>query len=87
MGARQQLGNGPPPKLAVVDRVGVHVHADEAVGARGVEPAAESLSVRQRLGPMGETVLDAGLQIARNRARQLVAEVAPNNIAAEWPRR
>src|SRR2546429_7737364 len=45
----QQLGHGAPTLRAVVDGVGVHVHADEPIRAGVVQPAAESLRAGEGL--------------------------------------
>ena len=86
MRPRQQLGHGPPAGFSVVDGVGVHVHADETIGAGVVEPAAVRLRVRQRLRPVGETVLNARLQVACDVAHQGRPEVTAHHVPAERQR-
>src|SRR5438045_234177 len=78
----QQLGHGAPTLRAVVDGVGVHVHADEPIRAGVVQPAAELLRVGEGLGAVLEPILDARFQVARNVAYQRHAEVAPHHVAA-----
>ena len=50
----EQLPDRLPPLVAVVERQVVHVHLDEAVATRAVEPASESERVLQRLVAMRE---------------------------------
>src|SRR5437588_13031713 len=57
LAAPQQLGYGLPTFLAVIARVFVHVHPDEAIGVLGSETAPEPDHVLHRLRP----VLEAGL--------------------------
>src|SRR5712691_5461936 len=62
VGATQQLGHGASAGWAVVHRVRVYVHADEAVDARCVQAATVGRRVREGLGAVGEAVLNAGLE-------------------------
>src|SRR5713226_2642369 len=53
VGATQQLGHGASAGWAVVHRVRVYVHADEAVDARCVQAATVGRRVREGLGAVG----------------------------------
>ena len=76
-----------PPAVAVVERQVVHVHADEPVGLRLVEPAAELHRVLERLVAMVERVRDAVVQQPRDASRiALGPEIAPDDVAAERQR-
>src|SRR2546430_16720530 len=82
----QQFGQGAPAGFSVVDGGGVPVHADETIGAGVVEPAAVRLRVRQRLRAVGETVLNARLQVACDVAHQGRPEVTAHHVPAERQR-
>src|SRR5437763_7823779 len=86
MRPRQQLDHGPPAGLSIIHGVVIHVHADEAIGAGGVQPATLPLRVRQGLRPVGEPVLNARLQVSCDVAHQVRPEVAPHHVAAERQR-
>src|SRR5437588_10880316 len=80
LAAPQQLGYGLPALLAVIARVFVHVHPDEAIGELGVEPAPEPERVLHRL----RAVLEAGLNRLVQHLGELVqhiwTEVAPGDV-------
>ncbi len=78
--------DGAPPELPVVHCVGVHVHPDKAVGPICIEPTAEALGMSQGLGSVRQAVFDARLQVARNGAHQLTAQVASDHVAAQRQR-
>src|SRR6266851_4617530 len=80
---REQLGDRLPAGNTIVDGVGVDIHADESVGLRRVEAAAEALGMLQRFWPVGEAVDDARLQIAGDGWQQLRAEIAAHHVAPE----
>src|SRR5437867_636914 len=84
--ALQQLAHGTAARRAVVHGVCVHVHAHEPIGARVVEPAAESLRVLERFTPVCETVLDARLQVPRDVPHQRGAQVPAHDVAAQRQR-
>src|SRR5256885_5949790 len=86
MRPRQQLNHGPPAGLSIIHGVVVHVHADEAISAGDVQPATVRLRVRQGLRPVGESVLNARLQVPCDVAHQVRTEVTPHHVAAERQR-
>ena len=72
--------------LAVRQRQVVDVHADEGVGARAVEAAAELQRVLDRLLAVRQRVRDAVVQQLRDLGDHLRPEVAPDDVAAERQR-
>src|SRR5437016_2220649 len=81
--APQELGDRLAPLLAVVAREVVHVHADEAVGERRVEPAPEAERVLHRPLAVRETRLDRCAQDLRQVVQLLRPEVATRDVDAE----
>jgi hypothetical protein len=86
LGALQQLAHGLPALVAVVARQLVDVHADEAVGELGVEPAAELERVLHRLVAVVEPGLDRVAEHVGELEQVLGAEVAPRDVRAQRQR-
>src|SRR5689334_5145022 len=86
LAAPQQLRDGLPALLAVVARVLVHVHPDEAVGELSVDPSAETERVLHRLSPVVETRLNRLAQHLGELVQDLRAEVAPRDVDPERQR-
>lgn len=83
MTAAKEFSNRAAPALAVVDGEVVHIHGDEPIGLLGVEPSSKLLRVLEGLRPVFEAVEDAGVQVPRDGANQVLPKVPPNHVAAE----
>ena len=84
--AQEELGDGRPPVLAVVEGPVVHVHADEAVGQVVVQPAAVVSGVLEGVLTMVEAEPDALVQQHGEAAHDVLAEVSAHGVRAERQR-
>jgi hypothetical protein len=79
----EQLLDGNPAVVAVVDGALVDVHADEAIGERGVQVAGELHGVLERCFAVVERVLDAVAQGVGGDELDLRTERAADGVAAK----
>src|SRR5207302_1119879 len=86
MGLAEKTADRFAPLSAVVEREVVHVHADEAVGAAGIETPRKLHRIGQRFITMIEGVLNAFLNVLRNTLDRFFSEIALDDVAAKRQR-